>query len=462
MATLGLSMIVKNEAHTLRACLDSVRGVVSQIVIADTGSTDSTIEIARAGGATVLSIPWEDDFAKARNQALAPMKTDWVLVLDADEELDAEARHLLPSLMADREVSGYTTTIRDYMSGKGSYFLGQPSQVNHSAVERAKLAPCYHDQQTIRLFRNRPEINYFGRVHELVEYRICSHGLKFVPANIIIHHFGHLHGREARERKYHYYRDLGRIKVKEQPDNPLAWFELGLIEYQKFSDISAALPCFQEAARLHPPFIRAWLFVAMIEIEMNQLEKALITLGHAEGTQEAAGLRERLKGDALHNLGKITEARGAYQRALELGGPDPLLESKLGYAQVRLGETAAGFEKLRRAVALVPQQVEVHDRLMKACLIAGNLPEAAEAAEHFAACIAQPTTFLRAASIHAQLMNWSRAEKLVALGLRLFPHSTDLAAAAAEITLLKPARGQEVSSRHAGSEEAPGIPLCQP
>jgi hypothetical protein len=106
--------------------------------------------------------------------------------------------------------------------------------------------------------------------------------------------------------------------------------------------------------------------------------------------------------------------------------------------------------------------VEVHDRLMKACLIAGNLPEAAEAAEHFAACIAQPTTFLRAASIHAQLMNWSRAEKLVALGLRLFPHSTDLAAAAAEITLLKPARGQEVSSRHAGSEEAPGIPLCQP
>jgi tetratricopeptide (TPR) repeat protein len=461
MATLGLSMIVKNEAYTLRACLDSVRGVVSQIVIADTGSTDNTIEVARACGATVFSIPWEDDFAKARNQALVPMKTDWILVLDADEELDAEAKHLLPGLMADREVSGYTTTIRDYMSGRGSYFIGQPSRANHSTIERAKHASSYHDQLTIRLFRNHPEIYYFGRVHELVEYRICKQGLKFVPANILIHHFGHMRELEVRERKHHYYRDLGRIKVKEQPDNPFAWFELGLIEHQGFSNSAGALPCFEEAARLHPPFIRAWLFVAMIEIEMKQPEKALVTLGHAENTEEAAGLRERLKGDALHNLGKISEARGAYQRALELGGPDPLVESKLGYAEVRLGEASAGFEKLRHAVARAPQQSEVHDRLMKACLIVGNLQQAAAAAEHFAACIAQPATFLRAACIHAQLKNWSQAEKLVALGLQLFPHSTDLATAGTEIRLMA-AFGLEVASQHAGSAKASGIPLCQP
>ena len=84
MPTLGLSMIVKNEATTLRQCLQSVSGVVSQIVIADTGSTDGTAGIAREFGATVISVPWENHFAKARNAALRLMETDWILVLDAD------------------------------------------------------------------------------------------------------------------------------------------------------------------------------------------------------------------------------------------------------------------------------------------------------------------------------------------------------------------------------------------
>ena len=62
--------------------------MVSQIVIADTGSTDNSADIARQHGATVVSVPWENHFANARNAALAHMQTDWVLVLDADEELD--------------------------------------------------------------------------------------------------------------------------------------------------------------------------------------------------------------------------------------------------------------------------------------------------------------------------------------------------------------------------------------
>ena len=461
MATLGLSMIVKNEAHTLQACLNSVQGVVRQIVVADTGSTDNTPDIARECGATVISVPWENDFAKARNAALVPMKTDWILVLDADEELDPEAKALLPSLMADREISGYSVTIRDYMSGTGSYFLGQYSHPNHSQIERAREAPSYHDQRTIRLFRNHPEIYYFGRVHELVEYRICSLGLKYVPANIVIHHFGHLRSLQVRERKHYFYRDLGRIKVKEQPDNPFAWFELGIIEHQAFHNSTAALPCFQQVVRLHPPFTRAWLFIAMIEIEMNQPEQALATIRHAEGTEEAAPLRERLKGDALHNLGKIDEARAAYQRALQLGDPDPLLESKLGYTEVRLGETVAGFEKLRRAVAAAPQQSEVHDRLMKACLVVGNLPDAAEAAEHFAACFGQPTTFLRAASIRAQLKEWDRATKLINLGLHFFPNSRELQTASTEIRLMKSASQPAATNLPAVNADSSGISPCQ-
>ena len=140
MATLGLSMIAKNEAHTLRDCLASVRDVVSQIVIADTGCTDGTPQIAREFGATVISVPWENHFAKARNAALAAMTTDWVLVLDADEELDAASKSSLPALLAAPEMSGYMITIRDYMPEKNSYYLeraGKPNSCSHGRAGRA-------------------------------------------------------------------------------------------------------------------------------------------------------------------------------------------------------------------------------------------------------------------------------------------------------------------------------------
>src|SRR5437763_17156194 len=104
MPTVGLAMIVKNEEQTLSACLGSVSGIVSQIVIADTGSTDATIEIARKLGATVVSVPWENDFARARNAALQLMQTDWILVLDADEEIDSEARRQIPILLKASKV----------------------------------------------------------------------------------------------------------------------------------------------------------------------------------------------------------------------------------------------------------------------------------------------------------------------------------------------------------------------
>ena len=93
MPTLGLSMIVKNAAGTLRPCLESARGIVDQIVIADTGCTDGTCDIAREFGANVVSFPWENNFATARNAALAPMTTDWVLVLD-----DASKKYPDPSV----------------------------------------------------------------------------------------------------------------------------------------------------------------------------------------------------------------------------------------------------------------------------------------------------------------------------------------------------------------------------
>jgi glycosyltransferase involved in cell wall biosynthesis len=95
---ISLCMIVKNEERFLAACLESVKDVVDEINIVDTGSTDRTVEIARSYGANIIFREWRNDFAWARNEALAMATRRWTLVLDADEELEKESIQLMRSL----------------------------------------------------------------------------------------------------------------------------------------------------------------------------------------------------------------------------------------------------------------------------------------------------------------------------------------------------------------------------
>ena len=101
---LSLSMIVRNEEARLEGCLASVKALVNEMVVVDTGSTDATIAIAEAAGARVERISWPGDFAPARNAALDFLSGDWVLVLDADEQLRPEVVPSLRALMAQPDV----------------------------------------------------------------------------------------------------------------------------------------------------------------------------------------------------------------------------------------------------------------------------------------------------------------------------------------------------------------------
>jgi len=85
--TLSVAMIVKDEEKCLAECLDSIKGVADEIVIVDTGSIDETVKIARCYTDKVYFHEWEDDFSKARNQSLSYCTGDWILQIDADEEL---------------------------------------------------------------------------------------------------------------------------------------------------------------------------------------------------------------------------------------------------------------------------------------------------------------------------------------------------------------------------------------
>ena len=165
--TISLCMIVKNEERSLKRCLDSVQLLDPEIIISDTGSTDGTLEIGRNYGAAITSFDFSHvDFAAARNHTLARATGKWILVLDADEALQSAGIPLIRDLIARNENAGY-------------YF----ERLNYSAHQDAPTTDF-----AVRLFPNRHEYRFRGRVHETVDASILAGGGRLVRTGICIDH----------------------------------------------------------------------------------------------------------------------------------------------------------------------------------------------------------------------------------------------------------------------------------
>lgn len=433
MPTIALSMIVKNAEATLSRCLGSVRGVVNDIVIADTGSTDRTREIARQHGARVFQIPWEKHFAKARNLSLAEVCSDWVLILDADEALDPATKGFLPPLLAHPTMMGYMVQIRNYLLELNCHLWDQRAKPNTSAPVFAQQYPAYVQHENVRLFRRHPDVYFVGRVHETVGCRLLEQGMKIGPANFLIHHMGFIADDQALARKWEFYRELGREKLRDRPDDANAYFELGIEEFDHFHNYSEAVKLFTRACELNPRMGVAWLFHGLSLARTGKHREALDSYGRAESTDGKMEVIQESRADAYYSLGDFASARRFYQQTLKLLGDSPQIESKLGFTEVRLGRSEEGLARVRRAVDREPQAGELHDRLIAVCAWLDRLPEAAEAAEaKLARTNPQPDDFMRAASLRAQLQDWVCVRSHLSQGLSRFPESGQLQRAAAE------------------------------
>ena len=89
---LSAALIVRDEAEQLDGCLESLHGLVDEIVVVDTGSVDATPEIARSHGAVLEFDPWRDDFSAARNVSFEAATGDWMMFLDVDFQASMIAR----------------------------------------------------------------------------------------------------------------------------------------------------------------------------------------------------------------------------------------------------------------------------------------------------------------------------------------------------------------------------------
>lgn len=214
MKSISASLIVKNEERFLFACIASLRGQVDEVVIADTGSTDRSIEIARDAGARVIRIEWTGDFASARNRCLDACVGDWILYIDADECL-----RMPPGVKLGAEID-------------------RPDWAAAMVKFRPKSGFTRYWEH--RLFRRDPEIRFEGKIHEsqapAVKAFARKHGLDIGRADVAIDHFGYDGDQSGKHP-----RNLPLLleSIAANPARPYLWYHL--------AETHAALGRLQEA-----------------------------------------------------------------------------------------------------------------------------------------------------------------------------------------------------------------------
>lgn len=165
-------MIVYNEEKCIRNSLKSFVEVSDEIIVVDTGSTDSTLTIAKDYNCKIIHHDWDDDFAKARNKGLAEASGQWILVLDADEILDSGSIPHLVSLINNSNSDAFSLIFYNYFGSfnKDYYFI----------------------DNSYRLFRNTGKIKFSGRIHEEITSTLDTDVLIRETSSIKVHHYGYL------------------------------------------------------------------------------------------------------------------------------------------------------------------------------------------------------------------------------------------------------------------------------
>lgn len=300
---LSLCAIVRDEAERLPAMLESVRSVVDELCVLDTGSTDDTPALAAAAGARVGHFEWCDDFSAARNASLELATGDWALVLDADECLiGSGARERLLTFCA-----------------------GHPEALGRLRILNSTDDGATSEADITRFFPLRAGLRYRGRIHEQVE----ASGLEpaRLDTGVAARHDGYLGSRVASEDKLARNRRLIQAALEDSPADAYLWYQLGQTCFVA-EDHATALASFTRALEL--------LGEDEVAYEASLVETAAYALRQLGRSAEARALIQRLlprfdgRPDTRFalalldlDLGRIPEAEAGFRACLDLAGTAP-------------------------------------------------------------------------------------------------------------------------------------------
>jgi hypothetical protein len=257
---LSVCIIARNEAANLPRAIASVRGLADEIVVADTGSTDRTVEIATELGAVVCHFPWCDDFSAARNFAIDHARGDWIFWLDSDEELLPDSAAEVRQCMARADALAFFVRRQD--------------------LKVAGRLDFYSMMWQLRLFRRRDDLRFQGRCHPEFHPPIAEvearTGLSVHESKITLRHYGYIG--EMVPAKLQRGARLLELELRDRPGQLYYLIEYGrtllMLEDERGIDVlrEAALKLLPSAKDEHAPLpIVSLLLEQLLQFSPEQL-----------------------------------------------------------------------------------------------------------------------------------------------------------------------------------------------
>ena len=291
-------MILKDEAHCVANCIHSVASIVDEIIVADTGSTDTSVQTAQAAGASVFYFPWIDDFAAARNATIQKATKDWILVLDADEVIAPSDLAALKALTANRKIC--TEFLQRHYTNDVRLSDFTPCTKQFPELERAYAG--YFESNCVRLFPHHEGLEYRNRIHELVEPSIYEKKIHQIQrTQVRIHHYGHTPEIQALKKKSKLYTPLGEKKTSDQPTDWKAYYELGVeknVSAKTKEDRLASVAAFKKSLELNETYVPTWTNLGYVLMELGNFQESYSVF-------QQALLREPNNSDTYCNIGVI-------------------------------------------------------------------------------------------------------------------------------------------------------------
>lgn len=363
MPTLSLCMIVKNEEQFLEPCLNSVNGLVDEIIIVDTGSTDKTKEIAAKFTDKIFDFEWCDDFSAARNASLKYATGNWILILDADEVIAKEDHAKIKTLFNNPDADGYILLQRNYFKSFEALQYGSfgKLEVVEAGQSDSKFisskGDCYQESSgtvgwmpipIVRLFKNNPLAAFSGVVHEDVSPTLHQIASSDVP----IHHYGKLN-LEVWKKKWELYEKLGEKKAQKSNDY-YAYFELGR-QYLENRKIAQAQEMLVRSIKLNNNFWNSWFNLGSIYLLLGKNEEALICLEKAKALNPSVAAIYTNLGVIYVQKKELEKAAANFLLAIQLNLEDADTYFNLGLCFNELGRKNDAYAVFKQAIALNPE-----------------------------------------------------------------------------------------------------------
>jgi tetratricopeptide (TPR) repeat protein len=343
--SVSFCMIAKNEEKYLAKCLWSIEPIADEIIVADTGSSDRTQDIAKVFGAKVFDFKWAEDFSKARNFSIAKASGDWIFILDADEVISADDHDRFKALVGSESVDSvaYAIETRNYTMQANT--IGWVA--NDGQYGEAQAGAGWIPSEKVRLFKNDPRIKFEYPVHEIVDPGLKRLGIPIQPFPIPVHHYGKLNPAASRRKTENYYA-IGRKKLDEMGDNIVALRELA-IQAGHLAKHDEAIALWQRLLKHKPDDPEAYVNMGTAYFNLGKYGQA------ANSAQKAVALAPEMKEahfnyaiSQLH-LGNAHMAIGVLENILQLHPRYQAAQFMLAAAYccgAQKEKAVAGFKKM--------------------------------------------------------------------------------------------------------------------